>query len=724
MKNFLNLLSAICFAFLFFFFCGLAYAQNVGINTDGSSPDESAILDIKSTDKGVLIPRVALTGTTNNTPIGAGIQASLLVYNTATVSDVTPGFYYWDGSAWTRFVNGTASSGTVTSIDTGAGLTGGPITGSGTVSMAEMPENTIKGNNTNATAIPVDIAVGTNTVLGRKGGDIVADQVITAQIANGNVTTVKIANANVTNAKLANMDEALIKGRAAAAGTGVPQDLTAAEVRTILNVADGATANAGTVTSIATGTGLTGGAITASGTISMADMAALSVKGNATNAVAAPTDIVAGADHRVLRRSGTAIGFGAINLASANAVTGTLPVGNGGTGTNTLTANNLLVGSGTSAVNFIAPGTSGNVLVSNGTSWTSGNGAGSFIRNQSAAVQNPGTFWIQGVGRVGDGTAAAPSLSFNSSAGTGLYRAGANILGFSTDGVERMRILANGQVCIARTTASTANNPDLTVDGNITMDKTSGSIHTITGVGRMRISAYGNTSNESSDGDDILFMTTTSNTNRLIIKNSGRIGIGDNFNNPPNRLSVKDRLAGYVMRVENTETSLSGAHVIDCVGGGSNGDIFIAFRRTSNSNIIGSITRATTTSVAYNTSSDIRLKENIIESVNGLSIINKLRVVDYNYIEDNRTNRVTGFIAQEAYEVIPSVVHKGGDDVKENPWGIDYGKLTPYLTKAIQEQQAMIEELQTTNANQQEVNAQLMEAIEALKEELKALKNK
>jgi hypothetical protein len=58
-----------------------------------------------------------------------------------------------------------------------------------------------------------------------------------------------------------------------------------------------------------------------------------------------------------------------VNLTSQ--VTGTLPVANGGTGAATLTANNVILGNGTSAVQAVAPGTSGNVLTSNGTTWTS-----------------------------------------------------------------------------------------------------------------------------------------------------------------------------------------------------------------------------------------------------------------------------------------------------------------------------------------------------------------
>lgn len=85
-------------------------AQNVGISTSLFTPDASAGLDVNFTDKGVLIPRVALLSTGNPLPITSP-ATGLLVYNTATVSDVTPGFYYWDGSNWVRFATGNISSG-------------------------------------------------------------------------------------------------------------------------------------------------------------------------------------------------------------------------------------------------------------------------------------------------------------------------------------------------------------------------------------------------------------------------------------------------------------------------------------------------------------------------------------------------------------------------------------------------------------------------------------
>lgn len=78
---------------------GVASAQ-VGI---GNTAPAGA-LDISSTNDGLLIPRIALTNTTTATVITP--TASELVYNTTTINDVTPGYYYWDGSKWTRLQAG------------------------------------------------------------------------------------------------------------------------------------------------------------------------------------------------------------------------------------------------------------------------------------------------------------------------------------------------------------------------------------------------------------------------------------------------------------------------------------------------------------------------------------------------------------------------------------------------------------------------------------------
>lgn len=71
-----------------------------GFGTD--NPHRSAAVDIQSSKRGLLIPRVSLVETTNQTPITAP-ETSLMVYNIATSKDVTPGYYYWDGDKWARF---------------------------------------------------------------------------------------------------------------------------------------------------------------------------------------------------------------------------------------------------------------------------------------------------------------------------------------------------------------------------------------------------------------------------------------------------------------------------------------------------------------------------------------------------------------------------------------------------------------------------------------------
>src|SRR5690606_9652121 len=79
-----------------------AHSQ-VGIGT--LTPDSSSQLDVVANDKGVLLPRVALESTTDTTTITNGNVNSLLVFNTNTQNDVTPGYYYWYEDKWMRIVN-------------------------------------------------------------------------------------------------------------------------------------------------------------------------------------------------------------------------------------------------------------------------------------------------------------------------------------------------------------------------------------------------------------------------------------------------------------------------------------------------------------------------------------------------------------------------------------------------------------------------------------------
>ena len=78
----------------------------------------------------------------------------------------------------------------------------------------------------------------------------------------------------------------------------------------------------------------------------------------------------------------------ATGLPLTTGVTGTLPVANGGTGATTLAANAVILGNGTSAVQTVAPGTNGNVLVSNGTTWVSQAPAASGVSQAKATGLN------------------------------------------------------------------------------------------------------------------------------------------------------------------------------------------------------------------------------------------------------------------------------------------------------------------------------------------------
>ena len=113
-----------------------------------------------------------------------------------------------------------------------------------------------------------------------------------------------------------------------------------------------------------------------------------------------------------------------------------------------------------------------------------------------------------------------------------------------------------------------------------------------------------------------------------------------------------------------------------------------------NSSNVGTIT-VTSANTAFNTSSDYRLKENITTLENGLDRLNQLKPVKFNWKENGQEDE--GFIAHEVDAVFPYAVSGEKDAVNENG-GIqgqqmDYGRITPLLVKAIQEQQTIIDDL-------------------------------
>ncbi len=88
---------------------GLCTFGQVSINSDGASPDASAMLDVKSADKGILIPRI----TASQRIVISSPASGLLVFQT----DGTTGFYYYNGTAWTFLKSGDGQSSNVIDMD-------------------------------------------------------------------------------------------------------------------------------------------------------------------------------------------------------------------------------------------------------------------------------------------------------------------------------------------------------------------------------------------------------------------------------------------------------------------------------------------------------------------------------------------------------------------------------------------------------------------------------
>lgn len=254
-------------------------------------------LDGKASVKAATTANIALSGAQTIDGISCVAGDRVLVKDQTTASG--NGIYVVAAGAWTRatdmdawteipgafvFVEqGTtwADSGWLCSADAGgtlgttnitwvqfsqAGviLAGTGLTKSGnTISLANMAALSVKGNATNATAAPTDIVAGSDThVLRRSGTTLGFGTIDTSAIGSGTLAAARmpaltgdvtssagtvattIAAGAVTNAKLADMATQTIKGRATA-GTGDPEDLTAAQVRSIIGAPRYYVANVG-----------------------------------------------------------------------------------------------------------------------------------------------------------------------------------------------------------------------------------------------------------------------------------------------------------------------------------------------------------------------------------------------------------------------------------------------------------------------------------------------
>ncbi|MGI4865926.1 MAG: glycine-rich protein [Janthinobacterium lividum] len=191
--------------------------------------------------------------------------------------------------------------------------------------------------------------------------------------------------------------------------------------------------------------------------------------------------------------------------------------------------------------------------------------------------------------------------------------------------------------------------------------------------------------------------TATSGTNAVAewarFDGLGNLGLGTT--NPVAKLNVESGGAQQLI-LTSTSTDPTGILTLNfpATNSVSNTSSELVIFNKAGTTIGQIVANLSNNSVSYATASDRRMKEHIGATHYGLSDLLKLRVKDYNFI--GTTQRTTGFLAQELFQVYPDAVKEGdhGPTVT-NAWAVDYGKLTPLLVQAIQDQQRLIDQQQT-----------------------------
>jgi hypothetical protein len=292
-----------------------------------------------------------------------------------------------------------------------------------------------------------------------------------------------------------------------------------------------------------------------------------------------------------------------------------------------------------------------------------------------------------------------PSSILNSDDGvisgtSGLKSSGGDdgVLVFQSKGTETARIDASGNVNIGTTGVS----EKLVVDGAVLSKGQLGALQASSVCLDYNASELGRIVATGPDGSTyapIVFAstTTTNYAERARIDSSGNLLVGTTTNQDT---------AGEAVGIE-----LRGAtHAI--VATRSGGSALLVSRRDSNGNAVsirrdttevGSIS-VTTTAATYNTSSDYRLKHDIQPMTGALAKVAQLKPVTYKWNADDSDGE--GFIAHELQEVAPYAV--SGEKDGEQMQGVDYGKITPLLTAALQE---AIAEIQSLKARVAELEA-------------------
>jgi len=549
----------------------------------------------------------------------------------------------------------------------------------------------------NSTAI--DVIMFSQTALNTPASDTVTTSTIadanvtSAKLASNSVTTVKITDANVTTAKLADNAVTTAKITDANVTTAKIADsaITSAKISdgtiATADIADDAVTSAKLDTNIdIAGTLDVTGATTLDST--------LSVSGNITGtlATAAQPNITSVGTLTSFRSTGIDDNADALAItidSSERVGIGTaspsseLHVKSSGTSSDTLTIENS-TGNGSWRVK---EGGSSNALFqgynasnsetirldpTSDTYFNNGNfGIGT---NSPNAYSNVTTLTINGTnqGRVDLEYGGTLGLSLLAVSGESQIKASgsSNVMTFEVNDAERMRIDTSGNLYVGTTSASDYYTQKLMVAGNIAFG-TSTSKNLLGDFGETNLYLI-NYNTDSSATMRFHVGGGASNKERMRIDSSGNLLVG-----------ATSRTGGKIFGNATPSTPF-----IETQNSTTGATHFSLFHRNSAGTEIGFI-KVSNTGTTYDTGSDYRLKENIEPIQNGLERLNELKPVKFNWKADGTLSE--GFIAHEVQEIFPDAV--AGEKDSEMMQGMDYGRITPLLVKAIQEQQEQIETL-------------------------------
>lgn len=253
-----------------------------------------------------------------------------------------------------------------------------------------------------------------------------------------------------------------------------------------------------------------------------------------------------------------------------------------------------------------------------------------------------------------------------------------------TNDTERVRITNSGNVGIGTTSPMTFGGfTNLTIASSTTSNQAA--LFLVNSNTSIRGSFYTNGSSNlrigTATSHDFLF--DTADTERMRITSDGNLLLGTTTN-AGEKLRVNGNLRALSLYSSSAGLSADNWTQLghdDNVGFinvnrvVNSGDFHFRFDGTSRANI----NRSTG---AYTATSDSRLKTNISDSQSVLSLINRIKVRSYKWIE-NDINEAYGLIAQELYEILPEYVYK--PKIESENWGLSKAELVPMLVKAVQE---------------------------------------